>query len=60
VFLASQRWLPEEQLRTALSPIQSDEAIDNQAAVRLKETLARDRPPPHTDSVSTSSLSVRS
>src|SRR6266487_758594 len=40
--LVGMQRLPEEQLRTALSLIKSDEAIDNQTAVRLKENLARE------------------
>src|SRR5438445_514659 len=40
--LVGMQRLPEEQLRTALSLIKSDEAIDNQTAVRLKEKLARE------------------
>ena len=37
--LVGMQRLPEDQLRTALSLIKSDEAIDNQTAVRLKEKL---------------------
>ncbi len=40
--LVGMQRLPEDQLRTALSLIKSDEAIDNQTAVRLKDKLARE------------------
>lgn len=40
--LVGMQRLPEDQLRTALSLIKSDEAIDNQTAVLLKEKLARE------------------
>ncbi len=40
--LVGMQRLPEEELRLALSLIKTDESIDNQTALRLKERLARE------------------
>src|SRR3989338_628907 len=40
--LVGMQRLPEEELRSALSFLKSDETIDNQAALRLRKKLAQE------------------